>query len=190
MIGSLTGKISTKSHRGVIIDVAGVGYLVHFIPEAIGTLKTDEVITCLTYLAVRENALDLYGFLEQEELDFFLLLINISGIGPKSALTILAVAPPEILRRAVMADDVSYLIKISGIGRKSAEKIIIELKDKLGSVDMETKKAIGAEGDVVDALEALGFTLKNIREATKKIPPEIKSINDRIREAIKILGQQ
>lgn len=188
MIGSLNGTITHKNARGAIVEVNGVGYLVNFMVEILAAFKIGDRVSILTYLAVKENALDLYGFLQKEELDLFTLLINISGIGPKSALAILSLAPPEVLRKAVMADDVGYLTKVSGIGRKSAEKIIIELKDKIGTTDFETRKALGVEGDVIDALESLGFSLKDIREAVKKIPAETKNTNDRIKEAIKILG--
>lgn len=189
MIGSLKGTVSIKNDRFVIIDVGGVGYNVFFSTNALTSIKIEDEIKCFTHLSVRENALDLYGFLDQEELNFFILLNGISGIGPKSALAILSLAPPETLRKAVIASDISYLTKVSGIGRKNAEKIILELRDKLGSLDETSKESLGKEGEIIDALQALGFSLKDSREATNKVSDTTKSTNEQIKEAIKILGK-
>lgn len=189
MIGTLTGKITHKNEKFIIVDVGGVGYQVNTVADTVLNTKIGDELYLFTYLAVRENALDLYGFTTKEELDFFHLLIGVSGIGPKSALTILSVAPPPILKQAVGSGDTSYLTKVSGIGRKNAEKIILELKDKLGSLEQDDK-GVGQDSDIFEALEALGFTSRDAREVLKRIPSEIKNTNERIKEAIKILGQQ
>jgi len=189
MIGSLKGTIKYKDARLAIVEVGGVGYQVYFLFETLEKLTSGQEISCLTHLVVRENALDLYGFITKEELDFFLLLLGISGIGPKSALAILSLAGPETLRKAVTAGDTSYLTKVGGIGRKSAEKIIIELKGKLVSSDGETGN-LTQESEILEALEAIGFSAKDSREVLKKIPEEITSTNEKIKEAIKILGKK
>jgi Holliday junction DNA helicase RuvA len=133
MIGQLVGTIAYRAERHIILEVGGVGYKVFVSSEtqlALGAI-TPEPVRLWTYLAVREGALDLYGFLEKSELDFFELLLSVSGIGPKSALAILSLAPPATLEKAIVAGDSSYLTKVSGIGRKSAEKIIVELRERL-----------------------------------------------------------
>lgn len=189
MIGSLTGKVTYKKPTSVVIDVGGVGYQVHLLAETLQNTEIGSEIKCLTYLAVRENALDLYGFTNSAELDFFTLLIGISGIGPKSAMAILSLASPDALRQAVAAGDTSYLTKIAGIGRKSADKIVLELKDKIGQAESGDDQIGGSDSEVLDALVAIGFSVKDAREAIKKVSPT-DSTNDKIKEAIKILGNQ
>ena len=134
MIAELAGEVKRKDGRGIVLDVHGVGYLVRVVKEHGDKLKLGEETSLLTYLAVRENALDLYGFETAEGLNYFELLITVPGIGPKSALAVLSLAAPDVLRRAIVADDTTYLTRVSGIGRKTAEKIIIELGDKMPKV--------------------------------------------------------
>lgn len=188
MIGSLKGIVTHKDQKSILLDVNGVGYLIYLPTETLEKSSLGEEKLYLTHLAVRENALDLYGFSTEEELEFFTLLLSISGIGPRSALAILSLAGPETLRKAVLSEDTGYLTKVGGIGRKSAEKIILELKGKLGAI--EEKDNLGQDSEVLEALEAIGFSLRDSREVLKKIPPDIKNTNDRIKEAIKILGQK
>ncbi|MEK7120459.1 MAG: Holliday junction branch migration protein RuvA, partial [Patescibacteria group bacterium] len=142
-----------------------------------------------THLAVRENALDLYGFLNKQDLDFFSLLITISGIGPKSALGILSVASVGVLRKAISSEDTSYLVKVSGIGKKSADKIVLELKDKLGKEYESDGTTLKEESDVVETLKTLGYKSYEIREALKKMPKDASGTSQRVKEALKILGK-
>ena len=143
-----------------------------------------------TYTAVRENALDLYGFTTHDEMSFFELLLDVSGIGPKSALSILSLAPLDTLKRAIATGDTSYLNKVSGIGRKTAEKIIIELRDKLQAHKGEdgVPSTLRGESDIVEALKSLGYSQNEARDALKQIPSTIEGTNARIKEALKILG--
>ena len=129
--------------------------------------------------------MDLYGFIERKELEFFEMLINVSGIGPKGALTILGIASIETLQKAISTSDISYLTKISGIGKKTAEKIIIELRDKIG--EEENDGSLRNELDALLALQSLGYSQNEARNALKKIPSEM-DINKKIKEALKILG--
>ena len=133
MISHLTGTVIHKDERFVILNVAGVGYKV-FVPQdtlAEITKKLEGQLELWTYLAVRENALDLYGFLKKEDLDFFELLIaHVSGIGPKTALGILSATTVDTLKRAISSGHADHLIKISGIGKKVAEKTMEELEDE------------------------------------------------------------
>lgn len=188
MIAKLTGKIISKSTSFLVIDVSGVGYKCFASNTTLSELKEGSVSSVLTHLVVRENVLDLYCFKESDEKDFFELLIAISGIGPKSALAILSLAPVSTLRKAVSSGDASYLTRVSGIGRKNAEKIILELKDKAGLSNEKDGLGLKEEAEALEALRALGYSLNDSRDALKRIQNEITGTNERIREALKILG--
>src|SRR3989338_10665102 len=133
MIGHLKGIVSAVRQGYAIISAGGVGYKVFATRELLLALKQDTEAVIWTHLAVRESILDLYGFSSEEELRLFELLLTVSGIGPKSALAILDIASVETLRSAVSAGNASYLTKVSGIGKKTAEKIVLELRDKVGA---------------------------------------------------------
>ena len=190
MIAELTGELKRKDGRGIVLDVRGVGYRAHIVKEHLEKLKVGEKISLLTYLAVRENALDLYGFENAEALDYFELLITVPGIGPKSALAVLSLAPPVVLRRAILADDTTYLTRVSGIGRKSAERIIVTLKDKLGQLKTDEPALLTDEVETLEALQALGFNLVEARAALKKIPSTAQDTGEKVKAALKILGGQ
>ena len=153
------------------------------------TSKIGDEIFLFIHTHVREDALDLYGFLNLRELEFFEMLINVSGIGPKGALTILGIASIETLERAIGTGDTSYLTKISGIGKKTAEKIVIELRDKISEKIKDEKGGASMQGelDVLEALKSLGYSQNEAREALKKCSPD-SNTNTKIREALKILG--
>lgn len=190
MISSLKGTVIFKNPRAATLEVGGLGYQVHFLSETLEALSVGQEVFCFTYLAVRENSLDLYGFLNQEEFDFFILLLGLTGIGPKSALATLSLAPPKTIRQAVISADAGYLAKVSGLGKKSAEKIVLGLKDKLGADEEFQTKNTNEENDILDALLAIGFSSREAREAIKNTSTDIVDINDRIKEAIKILSSK
>ena len=186
MIGSLKGKIVLKTDKSLIIETGGVGYKVSVSPDVLSkTSKIGDEVFLFIHTHVREDALDLYGFLNLEDLNFFEMLLNVSGIGPRSALAILGVATIETLRRAIGTGDTSYLTKISGIGRKTAEKIVIELRDKIGEEKSGT--SLQGELDALEALKSLGYSQNEARDALKKVPADTNT-NGKIREALKILG--
>jgi len=190
MIGQLTGHITFTGGNYAIINTSGVGYKVFAPLETIRSLsKQSEAVTIFTHLAVRENALDLYGFLTQSELEFFEMLITVSGIGPKSAVGILSVAPIDTLKSAVASGDTSYLTKVSGIGKRNAEKIVLELRDKLGALEDagESSGAYTEESEAAAALETLGYATKDIREALKSVA-DADTTEEKIRKALKNLG--
>lgn len=189
MIAKLTGNIIFTGDRYAVLDVGGVGYKVYLSMESMRLVgKQKNGVSLWTHLAVREDAMDLYGFTEKAELEFFELLIGISGIGPRSALGILNIAPVENIKKAVSSGDSSYLTKVSGIGRKTAEKIIIELRDKLGSWTDTGSPELKEEADAIEALQSLGYTQHESREALKKVPHEISGTGKRVKEALKLLG--
>ena len=192
MIAKIEGQISYVGDRFLIVDVSGVGYKLFVTNEAISLSKVEASIKLWVHTAVRENSIDLYGFLDIEELSFFELLLDVSGIGPKSALSTLSVAPVSTLRKAIASGDTTYLNKVSGIGRKTAEKIIIELKDKLKEYegDIATSQVMQEERDILEALRTLGYSQDEAREAIKKIPSNMTEMNNRLKEALKIIGRR
>ncbi len=192
MISSISGTVKYKDLNTLVVDVSGVGYKVRVTTETALDVTPSSPIFLWTHLAVRETSLELFGFLDKETLDTFELLITISGIGPKSALGILNVASPSMLRQAVASADTSYLTRVSGIGKKNAEKIVLELKDKLKvtSEDASTSSAqVRAEGDALEALVSLGYSERDSREALKKISKEIVGASERVKAALKLLSQ-
>lgn len=188
MIAKLTGEVVDVRVAQIVIQVGGVGYLVavtHGSGYALGT-----TISVHTYLAVRENALDLYGFSNHRELTMFEQLIKLPKIGPKTALQILSQADLETLVKAVQTNDPTYLSKMSGIGKKSAEKIVAGLKDVLDDHDFGTAQADTNQGDsdVIDALISLGYSQRDALQAVQKIPSDITDTNARIKHALKYVA--
>lgn len=187
MIGSIKGKIIFKNNKFLIVETNGVGYKINVSPDTLlKTKKTGDKISFWIHTHVCEDALDLYGFLNREELEFFEMLIEVSGIGPKSALVILGIASIKILKKAINAGDTSYLTKISGIGKKTAEKIIFELRDKV-SGEKSDGSPLQYELDALEALKSLGYMQSEAREALKKVSPDTDTTT-KVREALKILG--
>ncbi len=190
MIAHIQGKILEKNNKFLIIEANSVGYLIFTSTHTLSSSPSiGEMFSLWTYLAVRENALDLYGFQTIDEKNFFELLISVSGIGPKNALSILSIAPMETLKKAIATGDMSYMTKVSGIGKKTAEKIVVELRDKLASLGHNDESgALKGEADVILALMSLGYTQNESRNATKEIDHSL-STNEKIKQALKILGK-
>lgn len=188
MIASLSGTVRHKGLGSLVVDVSGVGYRVAVPTDVSLTTSLSAPIFLWTHLAVRENALDIYGFSDRETLEIFELLITISGIGPKTALGILNITSPATLRQAVASGDTSYLTRVSGIGKKNADKIVLELKGKLELSEEEKGVDARAEGDALEALIHLGFSERDARDALKGIDKDIKGSSERVRAALKSLA--
>lgn len=199
MISQLKGKIIEVSSRAIVIDVNGVGYKVSMTDDAILDLtkisKGGAETTIWTHLAVRENSQDLYGFITKKERDFFELLITISGIGPKTALNILSLVASDTLANAIRDGSTAHLVKVSGIGRKTAEKIVLELRDKMGGFagSEDTLVGMSSDADAIEALKALGYEAGEAREALKKIGADKdgKKLTDtgaKVKAALKVLS--
>lgn len=194
MISRLRGKIWHADDKSIILDVAGVGYKIYLTDTDLAEIANKDNgganIDLWTHLSVKDDALDLYGFLDKTELDFFGLLISISGIGPKKALGILSVAPVETLKKALRGRDTSYLTQVSGIGRKNAEKIVLELKDKFAAIEgSEDNISLREESDAVEAIKSLGYSASEARDALQKVSSSVTKIGDRVKEALKHLGK-
>lgn len=189
MISSLSGSIKHKDLNHLVVDVSGVGYKVLVTTDVALEAKEGAQVSLWTHLVVRENSQELFGFLDRGSLDIFELLITISGIGPRTALGILNVASPKVLRQAVANSDTSYLTKVSGIGKKNATKIVIELKDKLKVSDEDKGIDTQSEGDALEALVSLGYSERDARDALKKVPKEVEGASERVKSALKLLAK-
>lgn len=191
MIGKLTGRFDGVAEGGqAIVEVGGVGYTVRMPAGALSSLGggVGGTLTLFIHTAVREDAIDLYGFLSEEELSFFKQLMSVSGIGPKSALNILNVSDVQTLKRGIAGGNAASLTKVFGIGKKSAERIVVELRDKvvLGTPGSAGTAAHGDDAELVEALLALGYSANESRQAVKAVPP-LGSVNERLAAALKAL---
>jgi len=187
MIGSIRGAVQAIYDGELLIDVQGVGYRVAVLDELASRTPLGVPVALLTHLAVREDALDLYGFVHEEELAFFELLLGVSGIGPRSALAILNIASVETLRSAIAAGNAQYLTSVSGVGKKTAEKIVLELKDKVGKGNASAT-AISGDQEALEAMRSLGYSAAEARGALRRVPQEIEGGSARLKEALRLLG--
>ncbi|MFA5926149.1 MAG: Holliday junction branch migration protein RuvA [Parcubacteria group bacterium] len=189
MIARITGKIAYFRDNYVVVDVSGVGYKVFVTNFSMGKIAGKNEIEIFTHTYVREDTLSLYGFLSIEELEMFELLISISGIGPKAALGILSIAEPKTVRTAVISGDSSILTRVSGVGKKTAERVILELKNRITELPGEEHGTAKADSEAIEALISLGYTNAEAREALKSVPESVKDVSDRVRAALKSLGK-
>jgi len=186
MISSLSGKIILKKEKFVILEVAGVGYKVFLSRQTLLTLpEIGQNLKVFTFQNVKEDALDLYGFFTYDELDFFEVLTDISGVGPKSALDISALGSLEKIKDKILAQDEKIFEGIPGIGSKKAMTIILELTGKIKMLG--NKKDSADEGE--SALMQLGFSKTQAKEALSGVPANIKNTEERIKLALKNLGR-
>lgn len=190
MIAKLTGFISDVNDKSITLDVAGVGYEIFLSSGTLaGMLPSDIPTTIYTHHHVREQSEELFGFLTNDAKKFFELMISVSGVGPRSALSILDIAPIETLVGAITQGDASYLTSVSGIGKKTAEKIVLETRDKVSKLGIEgDTRNVSSDADALAALQALGYTLMQARDVLKQVPSEITNTNEKIKFALKQLG--
>ena len=190
MIAKLTGKVAHLDIKFLIIDVNGIGYKVFATSETLGMAGEIGVdLSLWIHHTIREDASDLFGFHTRDALLLFELLISVSGIGPKTGLNILNLTTPDTIREAVETGDTSYLTKISGIGKKMAEKMVIELRDKLGAPsDTYVSGSLKDGALAIEALKSLGYNEKEAREAVKKIDKDVTSTQDIVKAALKVLS--
>ena len=189
MIASLRGKPVARTPEGLVLDVGGVGYLVHATPRALARADGGAEVTLPTYLAVREDALQLYGFADADERGLFVHLLAVNGIGPKVALTIVSGSRPADLRKAILLEDTKRFEAIPGIGKKTAERIVLELKEKLAaSVTLAPVHGSAADADehVVAraALVELGYTVSEAEQALAATDPDLPP-EERVRLALR-----
>lgn len=188
MIRTLTGEITQIGNNNIVVEVQGVGYLVNC-PILINNFTIGTTAKFYTYLAVRENSLDLYGFPQQAELEMFELLLSIPKVGPKSALQILTQATPSLIIESVQKRDGVYLHKLSGIGKKTCDNIVQHLQNKIEqisqSVDTNFDSINQIQTDAIDALISLGYDTNTARGAILNINDESMTLNSLVTQALK-----
>ena len=198
MISSVRGVVLSAGLDSVVIDVGGVGLLLHTTAATAASLRRGVEAVLATTLVVREESLTLYGFADEDERAVFNLVQTVSGVGPRLALSMLAIHTPDGLRRAVSGGDLAALTKVPGIGKKGAERIVLELRDKIGMpsgpVSSGTARTAAAEwaGQVRDALVGLGWSLRQAEDTVEAIRPEAgdgSDVSALLRAALRELGR-
>ncbi len=191
MLYSAFGKLAVKSDRFAVIEVGGLGLKISMSARALTLLPAiGAEVKLFTFLYMREDGLELYGFLSENDLAFFEMLISVSGVGPRSALSILDVAKLDELSAAIKEGRPDLLTQASGIGRKTAERIIIELRTKVQSTKsgLVVEKMEG-DADIVEALTNLGYRRETARAALAKVDPKINKMEERLRAALAVLSK-
>ena len=192
MISYLKGKIKHKAAGFVILEVSNIGYQIFVASLLHADLNLGQDFEFWTHQQVREDGLNLYGFSRLEELELFEMLIGISGIGPKSALGIMSIATAADIKESIVRGDPALLTKVSGIGRKTADRVVLELREKISKLSFKdnklTRGGLGSS-DEIDALMALGYSLSQAREALNGVEAKIKDSGERIRQALKKMGK-
>lgn len=190
MIATLQGIVSEKLATEVVVDVQGVGYGVYVTAEDQSKLVTGEPAKIYVYEYVREQAHDLFGFLSRDTQNLFEQLLEVNGVGPKMALNVLSIGTTNNLRIAIASGDVAFIQQASGVGKKVAERIVVELKDKVGlaGVDLESTGLLQSENalasdEAVEALVALGYSSQDASKALHKVDPKLPTA-ERIKQAL------
>lgn len=187
MIAFISGKILIKRDNYIIATTNGLGYKIFVAPKLAAELATDAEL--YLYQQVKEDGTALFGFKTMAELEFFELLLTVSGIGPKSALAILSLAKIDEIKEAIALGNADLLTTVSGIGRKTAERLVVELKNKIGHLSSGDSLGNEARSDELEALVSLGYSLSQAREALGKVNAEIVDSGERIRQALKNISR-
>jgi Holliday junction DNA helicase RuvA len=191
MIGQLTGRLVEKTPTEIIIDCGGVGYEVRISLNTFSALGSDEAIKIFTKLIVREDAHLLYGFYTKEEREMFNHLVSVSGIGPNTAMIMLSSLTPEDVANAIQTEDVRTIQSIKGIGAKTAQRVIIDLKDKVLKMNVSSENVLVTHNtirfDALNALVSLGFDKKSVDKVLDKLTTGQESLEELIKGALKLL---
>lgn len=188
MFSYITGKILVKRNNYIIVLTGGLGYKIFVVPKLLADLSGEAEL--YLYHQVKEDGVALYGFKTLEELEFFELLLTVSGIGPKSALAVLAMASIDELKSAIASGNHGLLTKVSGVGQKTAERLVVELKNKIDYLAPLAGSDSGqARGEELEALSALGYSLQQAREALSQIDSNLSDSSDRIKAALRFLAK-
>ncbi len=185
MIAHVVGEVTDKKLNSVIVDVGGLGYEVHVTQTDIEQIKVQSSVRLHTYFAVRENAQDLYGFTSPESKRLFELLLGVSGVGPKVAMSIAGLGEAAQIKSAIASSNVAFIQSASGVGKRGAEKVIVELKDKVGILGDDSFAAEGLAGndDALEALASLGYSTAQASKALSRVDAGL-SVEDRIKAAL------
>lgn len=191
MIASLHGRIKAVRESALIVDVGGVGYEVRVPDRLLSECGgPGEIVELYTRMLVRENEVALYGFRSLKELDLFVMLNGVTGIGPRLALAVLSIFDPESLRDAILRGDAPALAQVSGIGQKTAQRVVLDLEDRLAACAGAWVPAAvsSANADVINALTALGYSLAEAQSALNALPADAQDLDERILAALRYLG--
>ncbi|MEZ4560707.1 MAG: Holliday junction branch migration protein RuvA [Caldilineaceae bacterium] len=191
MIRLLRGAVQGRGKDYLLIELGGasggMGFKVH-VPDTMRLeAQLNDAVTLHTYLQVREDALTLFGFSSEEELDLFELLLSVNGVGPKVALSTLSTLSPDALRMALANEEPAVIARVPGIGKRTAEKIVLELKDKVGppAGALETlAQSMNTDGEVIEALIALGYSVVEAQRAIQALPDDVQGVEERLRLAL------
>lgn len=190
MIAKIRGKVDFMSENYAVVDVGGIGYKIFTTAYILGKIAGSQEVEFYIHTHIREDILALYGFLSLEELEMFELLISVSGIGPKAGLGILTIADPKTIRSAVVNEDSSILTKVSGVGKKTAERVILELRNKIGEISAGEKNEVSLDGDALEALVSMGYSVSQARDALKAVPKDVVDVGERVKASLKSLGKK
>lgn len=191
MISYLSGTIKYKGINYLVILTSGVGYKVFVQTELMAETKLGDSLALFIHTHVKDDALDLYGFASAEDLTMFELLLGVSGIGPKTALSIFSNGKLPKIKEAIVKGDVSFFTAVPRLGTKNAQKIIIELRPKLGSLgELDLTSESGETKEIIDALKTFGFSSNEAKEALKALKDNEGTTSDKIRQALKYLGKK
>lgn len=190
MIAFLRGRVQHKSLSSFILEVQNIGYQIFASESFLNDLRVGAEAEIYTHHHVREEADDLYGFKNGEDLELFELLLTVSGVGPKSALGVLTIATAGDIKEAIIRDDANLLTKVSGIGKKTAERIVLELKNKVirsGSASGSLAANVLGGSDEIDALMSLGYSLSEARGALNLVDSSLVDSGERVKSALKMM---
>ncbi|MFA6918424.1 MAG: Holliday junction branch migration protein RuvA [Candidatus Gracilibacteria bacterium] len=190
MIAKLKGKIEYLKDNYAVVTVNDVGYKVYLSVYTFGKVAGMAEVNLFIHTYVREDQLALYGFLTLDELEMFEQLISISGIGPKAAMGILSIATPKTIKTAILNEDPSILTKVSGIGKKTADRVILELKNKVADISVGDKEEATVDVDAIEALMTMGYSNAEARDALKSVPADVKDVGARVKMALRSLGKR
>lgn len=186
MISSLRGVVTHKGNSSVDVEVAGVGYLVHVNKQFLADHLEGELVKVVTYMAVSENDINLFGFENYEDMDVFKLLITVSGVGPKTAMGVMSEVSGEQIVRAIGEANVDFFQKIKGIGKKTAQRIIVDLKSKIGGLgELDLSQDVTETDEVSMSLKQLGFGQSEIQGVLQKLPKDMVILEEKIEWCLK-----
>lgn len=192
MIASLRGTVAHIGKADLVVEVGGVGIRVA-VPKTVleNVGGVGRAIFLHTHLLVRENELALFGFISEEDLALFLVLLDVNGVGPKVALAILSTLSPELLKNAILREEAAVLQRVPGIGKKTAERIMFHLRDKLdlSAAASPIPFLTDVDGEVLELLTSLGFSIVEAQAALQKLPRELKAIDERVQQALQYLDR-
>ncbi len=187
MISRLRGRIESVAEDHIIVDIGPMGLMVFVPADQLAGYQVGQPVALFTHLHIREQEFTLFGFATAEDLELFQVLLGVSGVGPKLALSILSTLPPDTIRMAVVNDEPGLLTRVPGIGPKSAKKILFQLKDKLGAPEYEGVGAVpitDEDAEVIEALTALGYSIVEAQRAVQAVSREVTGVEERLRAAL------